>query len=65
MPAPQHFYFVLLQHTLPLDLAGPLQVLLEARRAGQSIEIHYVSAEREQIMDGGLMLHQLSLYPAN
>ncbi|TMP27613.1 transcriptional regulator [Pseudoalteromonas rubra] len=64
MSAPQQFYFVLLKNTLPLDLAGPLQVLLEARRAGQFIDIHYVSAEREQIIDGGLMLHQLDPLPS-
>ncbi|RZM72412.1 transcriptional regulator [Pseudoalteromonas rubra] len=63
MPAPQQFYFVLLQNTLPLDLAGPLQVLLEARRAGLSLDIHYVSAQDEQVMDGGLALHQLKPLP--
>ncbi|ALU45730.1 GlxA family transcriptional regulator [Pseudoalteromonas rubra] len=64
MPTPRQFYFVLLNDTLPLDLAGPLQVLLEAQRAGQAIDIHYVSAEDAQIMDGGLRLHQLRPLPA-
>ncbi|WP_256096760.1 GlxA family transcriptional regulator [Pseudoalteromonas luteoviolacea] len=56
-------YFVLLSDTLPLDFAGPLQVLIEARRLGVSFEIKYVSASEQFSLDGGLQLHNLDPLP--
>ena len=59
-----NFYFVLLAETLPLDFAGPLQVLLEAKRQGVKLDIRYVSASNSLELDGGLQLQALSALPS-
>ncbi|KZN35751.1 GlxA family transcriptional regulator [Pseudoalteromonas luteoviolacea] len=58
-------YFVLVPDTLPLDFAGPLQVFLEARRLGVSLDIKYVSASTHFTFDGGLQLNNLDTLPTS
>ncbi|WP_462152918.1 GlxA family transcriptional regulator [Pseudoalteromonas xiamenensis] len=59
----KNIYFVISKAVLPLDLGGPLQVFLEAQRAGAPIALHYVSPTSEQVLGGGLTLANLSPLP--
>jgi transcriptional regulator GlxA family with amidase domain len=56
-------YFLILPGFLPLDLAGPLQVMLSANNHRDLYDIHYLGANPEVAMKGGLMLQQLHPLP--
>ena len=62
-------YFLILPGFLPLDLAGPLQVLLTANNKRQLYNIRYLGVESAPAMKGGLLLQKLQslpeLLPAN
>ncbi|EPJ46839.1 MAG: hypothetical protein OFPI_33180 [Osedax symbiont Rs2] len=56
-------YFLILPGFLPLDLAGPLQVLLTANNNRQLYNIHYLGVEPSPAMKGGLLLQNLQSLP--
>jgi len=56
-------YFLILPGFLPLDLAGPLQVLLTANNHRQLYNIHYLGVEPAPAMKGGLSLQNLQRLP--
>ncbi len=56
-------YFLVLPGFLPLDLAGPQQVMLSANNHRQLYRIHYISLCPDVAMKGGLMLQQLMPLP--
>ena len=66
---PINCYFLILPGFLPLDLAGPLQVLLTANDERELYRIKYVGPELSPAMKGGLALQALEplpeLLPAN
>lgn len=61
--APQECYFLILPGFLPLDLAGPLQVMLSANNHCELYRIHYLGPCADVAMKGGLMLQQLTPLP--
>ena len=57
-------YFLVLPGFLPLDLAGPLQVMLSANNHRDIYKIHYISLSPDVTMKGGLMLQKIASLPA-
>ncbi|QLG87124.1 helix-turn-helix domain-containing protein [Chitinibacter bivalviorum] len=56
-------YFVLSQHFMLLDLAGPAEVLQIAIEHGAPLRLHMVAAEAELVSSVGLRQHQLEALP--
>ena len=57
-------YFLILPGILPLDFAGPLQVLLTANEQRSLYRVHYIGPQNLVAMKGGLELANIKSLPA-
>ena len=60
---PVDCYFLILPGFLPLDLAGPLQVLVTANDDKSRYRLHYIGPAQSPVMAGGLGVTQIAPLP--